>query len=267
VERVSLEADLRVALAANQFEVVYQPLFDMSDRRLSGVEALLRWNHPTRGLIMPMQFIPLAERTGEIIPIGRWVIEQACLTVGVWTSVPGAPQLRANVNVSARQLEPRLVDDVAEILRRTAFRPELLVLEITESVFASERPGVLEVLAALRSLGVRISIDDFGTGYSALSVLRDLPVDELKIDRSFIEALKDKGDTSLVEAIIKLSHDFELATVAEGIEVAEQATSLRALGCDVGQGYLLGRPVSAGAIEDLIRDGSVRAPGKLARSA
>jgi len=267
VERVSLEADLRTALAAGQFELVYQPLFDLSEKHLAGVEALLRWNHPTRGLVMPLQFIPLAERTGEIVPMGRWIIEQACLTVGGWNAIDGSRQLRANVNVSARQLEPRLVDDVAEILRRTGFPAGLLVLEITESVFASERPGVLEILTALRSLGVRISIDDFGTGYSSLSVLRDLPVDELKIDRSFIEALQNHGDTSLVEAIIKLSHDFDLATVAEGIEVEEQAASLRALGCDVGQGYLLGRPGSAVVMEARIRDELEPVPDDLSRSA
>lgn len=157
------------------------------------------------------------------------------------------------MNVSARQLEPRLVDDVAEILHRTAFPPDLLVLEITESVFAADRPGVLEVLAALRAIGARISIDDFGTGYSSLGVLRDLPVDELKIDRSFIDGLRDHGDTGLVQSIIKLSHGFNLSTVAEGIEVVEQEESLRALGCDVGQGYLLGRPGSEAVMEARIR--------------
>jgi len=216
---------------------------------------------------MPLSFIPLAERTGEIVPIGRWVIEQACLTVAGWNRIDETRQLRANVNVSARQIEPRLVEDVAEILRRTGFPARLLVLEITESVIAAERPGVLQILTALRSLGVRISIDDFGTGYSSLSVLRDLPIDELKIDRTFIQALQDQGDTSLVEAIIKLSHDFDLATVAEGIEVAEQATSLRALGCDVGQGYLLGRPGTANAIEVRLRNELISAADALARSA
>jgi diguanylate cyclase (GGDEF)-like protein len=266
VERVNLESDLRGALEAGQFELVYQPLFDLSDHRLSGVEALLRWNHPTRGLVMPLNFIPLAERTGEIVPIGRWVIEGACTAVAGWNRMRDTAELRANVNVSARQLEPRLVGDVADILARTGFPARLLVLEITESVFAAERPGVLEVLGSLRALGVRISIDDFGTGYSSLSMLRDLPVDELKIDRSFIETLTNHGDTALVEAIIKLSHDFDLATVAEGIEMTDQVDSLRELGCDVGQGYLLGRPVSAATIEDGIRETLARADA-LPRSA
>jgi diguanylate cyclase (GGDEF)-like protein/PAS domain S-box-containing protein len=266
VERVSLEADLRAALGDGQFELVYQPLYTLADRKMAGVEALLRWNHPTRGRVMPLQFIPLAERTGEIVPIGRWVIEQACLAVTAWNATFGTA-FRANVNVSARQIEPRLVDDVAEILRRTGFAAELLVLEITESVFASGRPGVLEVLNALRSLGVSISIDDFGTGFSSLSMLRDLPVDELKIDRSFIQALTEAEGAVMVEAIIKLSHDFDLATVAEGIEVEDQVASLRGLGCDLGQGYLLGRPVPPSMIEDLIRTESGTMSKPLARGA
>ena len=269
-ERASQETDLRAALAAGQFEVVYQPLFDLSDNHLAGVEALLRWNHPTRGLVMPPQFIPLAERTGEIIPIGRWVIEQTCLTVGGWSGINEARQLRASVNVSARQLEPRLVEDVAEILRRTGFPAKRLVLEIAESVIAAERPGVIDVLAALRSLGVRISIDDFGIGYVSLSVLRHLPVDELKIDRSFINALSDQGDTSLVKAIIKLSHDFDLATVAVGIEGIDgegQLALLRTLGCDIGQGFLLGRPGPAIAIEDRMRREHDPSSGARVRSA
>ena len=263
VDRVSLEADLRTALSAGQFELAYQPLYDLSSRQLAGVEALLRWNHPTRGQIMPMQFIPLAERTGEIVPIGRWVIEQACRTVGGWNVTSSLHDLRANVNVSVRQLEPRLVEDVAGVLSRTGLPPRLLVLEITESVFAAERPGVLDVLARLRALGVRISIDDFGTGYSSLSMLRDLPVDELKIDRSFIQALSDHGDTALVEAIIKLSHDFDLTTVAEGIEDEDQVASLIALGCDTGQGYLLGRPGPASAMEGRLRTAGDRATDAL----
>ena len=174
------------------------------------------------------------------------------------------------MNVSARQLEPRLVEDVAEILRRTGFPAKRLVLEIAESVIAAERPGVIDVLAALRSLGVRISIDDFGIGYVSLSVLRHLPVDELKIDRSFINALSDQGDTSLVKAIIKLSHDFDLATVAVGIEGIDgegQLALLRTLGCDIGQGFLLGRPGPAIAIEDRMRREHDPSSGARVRSA
>ena len=267
VERVSLEADLRAALAAGQLEIVYQPLYDLATQLIVGAEALLRWNHPTRGLVMPMQFIPLAERTGEIVPIGRWVIEQACTTVGSWKATDESRRLRANVNVSARQIEPRFVADVKEILDRTEFPPELLVLEITESVLAADRPDVIQTLEALRALGVRISIDDFGTGYSSLSVLRDLPVDELKIDRTFINDLSAHGDQGLVEAIIKLSHDFDLATVAEGIEAEDQAAALQALGCDVGQGYHFGRPVSPVSIEHLLQAEDDPTAGRQALSA
>ena len=253
LDRVSLEADLRSALAEGQFELLYQPLYDLSGKDLVSVEALLRWNHPSRGLIMPEQFIPIAERTGEILPIGRWVIEQACRTVAGWNRLNPGRDLRANVNVSVRQLEPRLVDDVMEILARTGLPARLLMVEITESVFAGERPEVLDVLVALRSHGIRVSIDDFGTGYSSLGILRTLPVDELKIDRSFIEGL-GKGDVGLVEAIIKLSHDYDLTTVAEGIERPDQFASLLALGCDTGQGYLLGRPAAESVMESEVRE-------------
>jgi diguanylate cyclase (GGDEF)-like protein/PAS domain S-box-containing protein len=263
VERVTLDADLRNALAGDQLALLYQPLYDLTGKALTGVEALLRWNHPTRGLIMPDVFIPIAERTGEIIPIGRWVLEQACKTVATWNRTNPGRELRANVNVSVRQLEPRLVGDVVDVLVRTGLPARLLMVEITESVFAGERPEVLDVLVALRSHGVRVSIDDFGTGYSSLSMLRTLPVDELKIDRSFIDGL-GKGDSGLVEAIIKLSHDYELTTVAEGIERPEQIASLLELGCDTGQGFLLGRPTTESVMEDEIRDGSV--PGAPARS-
>jgi EAL domain-containing protein (putative c-di-GMP-specific phosphodiesterase class I) len=157
-----------------------------------------------------------------------------------------------------RGTTPSLLYLDIEILQRTGFPPRLLVLEVTESVFSADRPAALEVLSRLRSIGVRISIDDFGTGYSSLSVLRDLPVDELKIDRSFVSTLTSGGDSSLVETIIRLSHDFDLSTVAEGIEVAEQLDVLRRLGCDVGQGYLLGRPGPAHAIGDLLADAAER---------
>jgi diguanylate cyclase (GGDEF)-like protein/PAS domain S-box-containing protein len=267
VERLSLEADLRAALDAGQFEVVYQPLFHLVDRSFAGVEALLRWNHPLRGLVMPTEFIPIAERTGDIVPIGRWVIEQACTAVRDWAASDGLGHLAANVNVSARQLEPRLVEDVADILRRTAFPADRLVLEITESVFAAERPGVMEILTSLRALGLRVSIDDFGTGYSSLSMLRDLPVDELKIDRTFIRDSGGEQGSSIVDAIIRMSHELGLSTVAEGIEIEEQAAAMRALGCDTAQGYLLGRPAPADAITQRIQDGFQASGEPLARSA
>ena len=249
VDRVRLEADMRVALDANQLEVVYQTLVDLTADRIVGVEALLRWHHPTRGLLMPSTFIPVAETCGEIGRIGQWVLEQTCQRVGEWNRrLPERP-LRANVNVSPRQLQPSFVDLVSDVLERTAFPPNLLVLELTESVFADGSQALASILAELRARGIRIAIDDFGTGYSSLSYLRDLPVDELKIDRSFIARMAGHVDHGLVATIIKLGRELELGTVAEGIESQEQLALLRELGCDLGQGFLLGRPGSPGDLD------------------
>jgi diguanylate cyclase (GGDEF)-like protein/PAS domain S-box-containing protein len=247
VDRVRMEADLRVALDAGQLEVVYQSLVDLTTDRVVGVEALLRWHHPVRGAIEPAVFIPLAEGSGQIERIGLWVLEEACRTVGGWNAASGAPPLRANVNVSVRQLTAGFPGAVAEILDRTGFPSHLLVLELTESVFAVESQQLVTILHALRDRGVRISIDDFGTGYSSLGYLRDLPVDELKIDRSFIATMGTRGEQGLVATIIQMGRDLSLDTVAEGIESPEQLEALRRLGCDLGQGYLLGRPRSVTA--------------------
>jgi EAL domain-containing protein (putative c-di-GMP-specific phosphodiesterase class I) len=242
VERVRLEADLRDALEAGQLEVVYQPLVDLADDRIVGVEALLRWHHPVRGLLMPESFISLAESCGEIRRIGHWVLEQACRTVSEWNSRAPERPLRANVNVSPRQLQASFVHDVETILSLTGLPAEQLVLELTESACVVESQAIVGILAQLRGLGLRIAIDDFGTGYSSLGYLRDLPVDEIKIDRSFIAGRAAQGDFGLIGTIIQLGRELSLATVAEGIESPEQLAQLRELGCDVGQGYLLGRP-------------------------
>ena len=249
VDRVRLETDMRVALDANQLEVVYQTLVDLTADRIVGVEALLRWHHPTRGLLMPTMFIPVAEACGEIGRIGLWVLEQTCQRVGEWNRRQPERPLRANVNVSPRQLQPSFVDLVSDVLERTAFPPNLLVLELTESVFADGSQALGSILAELRARGIRIAIDDFGTGYSSLGYLRDLPVDELKIDRSFIARMAGQVDHGLVATIIKLGRELELGTVAEGIESQEQLALLRELGCDLGQGFLLGRPGSAGDLD------------------
>jgi diguanylate cyclase (GGDEF)-like protein len=244
VDRVRLETDLRVALDAGELEVVYQAVVDLRRDTVAGVEALLRWHHPTRGLLLPEVFIPIAEATGEIGRIGLWVLEQACRRVHEWNQRLGEGALRANVNVSLRQLRPSFVEDVLDVLERTGFPARLLVLELTESVFADGSQAVVEILAELRDHGVRIAIDDFGTGYSSLGYLRELPVDELKIDRSFVTRLAGQVDQGLVSAIIRLGRELDLGTVAEGIESPEQLALLRELGCDLGQGYLLGRPGS-----------------------
>ena len=264
VDRVRLEADMRVALDAGQLEVVYQTLVDLTHDRIVGVEALLRWHHPTRGLLMPTMFIPVAEACGEIGRIGQWVLEQTCLRVAEWNRrLPGQP-LRANVNVSLRQLQPSFVALVCDVLERTGFPADLLVLELTESVFADGSETLGAILVELRARGVRIAIDDFGTGYSSLGYLRDLPVDELKIDRSFISRMAGQVDHGLVATIIKLGRELELGTVAEGIESPEQLALLRELGCDLGQGFLLGHPGSPGDL-DLERPPSLAAADAGAR--
>jgi diguanylate cyclase (GGDEF)-like protein len=243
VERVRLEEDLRLALDHGELALVYQPLVRLRDRTTVGFEALIRWNHPQRGLIMPIAFVPIAEQTGDIVEIGRWVLEEACRTIGAWNADQGL-SLRANVNVSVRQLVPSFVDDVQEILRRTKFPPQLLVIELTESVLAANIDVVLAILDRLRAFGVRVALDDFGTGYSSLSYLHNLPVDEIKIDRSFVESLTRRGDTRLISTIIGLGRKLGLTMIAEGIELEAQADQLLALGCEVGQGYLIGRPAS-----------------------
>jgi EAL domain-containing protein (putative c-di-GMP-specific phosphodiesterase class I) len=230
VDRVRLETDLRVALDADQLEVVYQAVVDLRKDTVAGVEALLRWHHPTRGLLLPELFIPVAEATGEIGRIGLWVLEQACRRVHEWNRQLGDRPLRANVNVSLRQLKPGFVEDVLDVLERTQLPPRQLVLELTESVFADGSKAIVEILSGLRSHGIRIAIDDFGTGYSSLG--------ELKIDRSFVTRLAGQVDQGLVSAIIRLGRELDLGTVAEGIESPEQLALLRELGCDLGQGFL-----------------------------
>ena len=241
VQRERLEEDLRHALDKGELALVFQPLVDLANRRSVGVEALLRWNHPRRGLVMPLTFIPLAEQSGEIERIGRWVLEETCWVVGGWNRQLKVP-LRANVNVSVRQLVPSFVDEVAAILERTGFPPGLLVLELTQSMLVANPGNVIEHLARLRGLGVGVAIDNFGTGFSSLSHVQDLPVVEIKIDRSFVEALTQRGDATLVSTIIQLGQRLRVSVVAEGIEREDQATRLLALGCEFGQGYLFGRP-------------------------
>jgi diguanylate cyclase (GGDEF)-like protein/PAS domain S-box-containing protein len=252
VERVRLEADLRLALDRGEFRLVYQPLIDLATRELRGVEALLRWQHPARGLVMPNDFIPAAEGCGEIRRIGRWVLEEVCRTVGSWNGALGDRAVKANVNVSLAQLVPGFVVEVAAILAETRFAPTDLVVEITESVFTADHGDVIAILNDLRALGIRISLDDFGTGYSSLSRLRDLPVDELKIDRAFVQQLGAEDQGSLVSTIVQIARELSLGTVAEGVEEPEQMARLRELGCDLGQGFLLGRPMESTAIEGMI---------------
>jgi diguanylate cyclase (GGDEF)-like protein len=231
---------------AGTFYLVYQPVVDLATERVTSVEALLRWMHPTRGLIGPATFIPVAEETGLIVPIGRWVLREACRQAVAWESLGPHAQVVVNVNVSGRQLhEPCFVTDVRDALSASGLAPARLVLEVTESVMMRDRDVVLGRLRALKALGVRLALDDFGTGYSSLSVLREYPLDILKIDKSFVDGVGHGGDETLIaHAIVTLGTALSLTTVAEGIEDAAQLARLRTLGCRRGQGYLFDRPLS-----------------------
>ncbi len=257
-ERLDLETDLRRAVERDELRLHYQPLVDLATGRIVGLEALVRWQHPTRGLVPPLDFIPLAEETGLIRPIGRWVLETACRQARSWQrALPRAAPFRLSVNLSARQFaEPELVGQVAAILAETGLEPASLELEITESVLMDESETGIETLKALRALGVRLVLDDFGTGYSSLSYLKNLPLDTIKIDRSFVAELTGDGeDTPIVAAVIALAHGLGMEVVAEGIETAEQLAGLRLLGCDLGQGFFYARPLPPDELTALLAAG------------
>jgi diguanylate cyclase (GGDEF)-like protein/PAS domain S-box-containing protein len=247
VERLELRAELESALERGQLEVYYQPVVRLASGSRYGVEALLRWHHPRRGLIVPAQFIPLAEETGLIVPIGRWVLHQACRkAVELTEKLEG--QLRISVNLSVKQLQSEsIVHDVREALEASGIDPALLVLEVTETVMLADADIAVERLHALKELGVAIAMDDFGTGYSSLSYLRRLPVDILKMDRSFLGG--EISDDGLAAAIMAIGERLGLEVVAEGIEHPEQIDLLQNLGFDLGQGYFFGRPMPAGRLE------------------
>jgi EAL domain-containing protein (putative c-di-GMP-specific phosphodiesterase class I) len=236
----------------DEFELHYQAVVSLATDRIVAFEALIRWHHPERGLVPPLEFIGLAEETDLIVPIGRWVLQEACARAAGWQA-GGAP-IAVNVNLSARQLaDAHLVDDVAAALAASGLAPGLLVLEITESVLMRDPEPAGRRLEQLKQLGVRIAIDDFGTGYSSLEYLHRFPVDELKMAKPFVDAL-GAGDEELASAILKLSDTLKLATVAEGIERAEQLDRLRELGCHLGQGFHLARPLRLADAEQLLED-------------
>jgi len=244
-----LELDLRNAIAAEEFEVFYQPIVNLAENRITGFEALLRWNHPTRGRVAPNDFIPLAEETGLIGAIGEWVIRQACAEARRWPS-----DMRVAVNVSPVQFRNKtLVLAVVSALAASGLRPDLLELEITETVLMNNNEATLAALHQLRALGVRISMDDFGTGYSSLSYLRSFPFDKIKIDQSFVRDLAERPDSiAIIRAVAGLGQSFGMTTTAEGVETQEQLDQMRAEGCSEVQGYFYSRPVPATEIAQLL---------------
>jgi diguanylate cyclase (GGDEF)-like protein/PAS domain S-box-containing protein len=257
VQRIEFEAELRTALEESQFLVYYQPTIDLATGRLTGVEALVRWQHPSRGIVGPVEFIPLAEEIGLIVPLGKWVLREACHQVSVWQNdFPADDPITLSVNLSGRQLRhTNLLRDVADALEDSGLLPSRLILEITESVLMTDTAATLNRLFQLRSLGVKLAIDDFGTGYSSLARLRRFPVEILKIDKSFVDGVVTEPTASaLVDAMIRIAKTLKLETIAEGVERPEQADRLRALQCDIGQGYLFSRPLPSDQMTSFLRD-------------
>jgi EAL domain-containing protein (putative c-di-GMP-specific phosphodiesterase class I) len=243
-ERRSLEADLHHALEREELRLYYQPQIDTQSGKVIGMESLLRWQHPTRGLVLPLDFIPLAEENGLIIPIGEWVMKEACRQTRAW-QIQGLDSLAVSVNVSARQFrKPGLSRIVEEALANSELDPRYLVIEITEGLVMEDIEMTSKVLHEIKENGVSISVDDFGTGYSSLSYLKRFPIDELKIDRSFLMDIPaSEDDSAIVKAVIAMSNSLELNVVAEGVETEEQLAFLRKLNCNALQGYLFSVPL------------------------
>jgi diguanylate cyclase (GGDEF)-like protein/PAS domain S-box-containing protein len=252
---LQLETDLRCAIEAEQFQLFYQPIWSLTTNAITGFEALIRWFHPTRGMVSPAEFIPIAEETGLILPIGQWVIQEACRQMNVWRNkFPAAQLLTVSVNLSAKQFsEPNLVGQIQATLVKTGFPAHRLKIEITETMIVENHKAAVQILTQLQNLGVQIQVDDFGTGYSSLSVLHNLPLDTLKIDISFIRLLEtDPDNAEIVKVIIKLAHNLGMEAIAEGVETQAQRRQLKALGCDFAQGYLLAKPLPSLETERLL---------------
>jgi diguanylate cyclase (GGDEF)-like protein/PAS domain S-box-containing protein len=270
-KRFQLTGDLRRAVRDDQFTVHYQPLVDLKSKAVLGLEALVRWDHPTLGQIPPADFIPLAEETGLIIQIGRFVLEEACHQRRAWVDEhPEYDQLYVSVNLSTRQFKPagQIVQDVRETTARAGVDPSMLVLEVTESILMGDRESITRDLQALRALGTRIAIDDFGTGYSALSYLREFPIDSVKMDRSFVSDLAcGTGDAALVRSVLELGEALDMQIIAEGIEDVNQLTSLSDLRCSVGQGFYFAPPLEAADVSVLLGTSKVSLPPRGAEAA
>ena len=251
-DRLTLEMDLAEALEQRQLFLQYQPTFDLQSESVIGVEALIRWRHPTRGVIAPIEFIPVAEESGLIVPIGRWVLEDACRQAAIWYR--HGHRIDMSVNVSGRQLDDdELIEDVRHALAESGLDPATLTLEITETTLMRDAEATAKRLRSLKELGVRIAIDDFGTGYSSLAYLRQFPVDALKIDRSFISGIAgSKGSAALIHTLVQLGKTLDIETLAEGIEERSQLETLQREHCDHGQGFLFSRPLDVDAVEKFL---------------
>jgi len=250
-ERLQIETELRRALEMEQFVPYYQPVFSLATRHIVGVEVLVRWRHPTRGVVAAADFIEAAEDCGVIVPLGAWVLEEACRQHRAW--LDRGVELEMAVNVSARQLnQPDAADRIAACLSEAA-DPSAICLDLTETALMRDVDKSLERLAALKALGVTLAIDDFGTGYSSLAYLQRFPIDALKIDKSFVNGLgTENHDTRIVGAIVSLARALDLRTIAEGVETANQLEALALMGCDQAQGYLLGRPLPLEQLDEML---------------
>jgi len=244
--RLAMENDLRVAIENSELRLVYQPIVHLGSGSVYGFEALVRWQHPTKGVVSPLDFIPLAEEIGIIVPIGEWVLREACLELARWRRLPDLGNLFISVNLSRKQLgHPHLVENIRDIIQQAGLPASAIKLEITESAIMEDMDHAVTILGQIRDLGIDLHIDDFGTGYSSLSCLHNFPVAGMKIDRSFINNVVDNPDyAAVVNAIVTLAHNLRLGLIAEGIETAEQMSMLKTMGCDLAQGYFFQRPVS-----------------------
>jgi EAL domain-containing protein (putative c-di-GMP-specific phosphodiesterase class I) len=255
LSRMELENDLRKALENEEFIVQYQPIIKLSDRQIIGFEALVRWEHPTQGQLSPGEFIPLAEETGLIVPIGYLVLDKACQQISHWQKqYPSEPPLTMNVNLSTRQCaDIDLIDEIKRLLEKYHLPPNSLNLELTESLVIEDTKYITSMLKKLRELGISVQIDDFGTGYSSLGYLNTLPIDVLKIDRTFINQLgtTDSG-LEIIQTILALAHGLGMKVIAEGVETDEQMSKLESMGCEYMQGFLFANPVDARGAGDLL---------------